>query len=472
MITNKEFRHFAHEISDWMANYLQNVEQYAVKSEVRPGAIIQQIPEKAPEKGESMNDILNDFKRIILPGMSHWQSPNWFAYFPANSSYASVLAEMLTATMGAQCMIWETSPAAAELEERMMQWLKNITGLPAGFEGVIQDTASTSTLCAILSAREKSSQFQFNQTGNKNFHYRVYCSEEAHSSVDKAIRIAGIGHENLVKIKTDDSFAMDAKALDEAIKNDIKNGLTPICVVATIGTTGTMAIDPLSAIGKICKQHKLWLHVDAAFAGSAMILSENRWMIKGVDLADSYVFNPHKWMFTNFDCSAYFVADRETLIKTFAIHPEYLKTSVDHEVNNYRDWGVQLGRRFRALKLWFVLRSFGAEGIREIFSNQIEWIQNLSAEIEKQREFEIMAPVQLNMICFRYHPDGVEDHDKLNELNENLLMNINNSGRMFLTHTRVNGNYVIRFIAGQTSVQERHILDAWQFIREEAKSLH
>lgn len=471
MISNKEFRSFAHQIADWMADYLQQVEQYAVKPELGPGEIFNQIPAKAPDNGEDMAAIFNDFKRIIIPGMAHWQSPNWFAYFQANSSYASVLAEMLTATLGAQCMLWDTSPAAAELEERMMQWLRDLTGLPANLEGVIQDTASTSTLCAILTARERASEFEINTRGFDHDHFRVYASEQAHSSVDKAVRIAGLGINNLIKIETDDSLAMDPGKLEEAIKSDLQKEYIPLCAVATIGTTGTLAMDPLQAIGKICRNHKLWLHVDAAYAGTAMALPEHRWMIKGIEYADSYVFNPHKWMFTNFDCSAFFVTDKKSLTRTFSIMPEYLRTAVDDRVNNYRDWGIQLGRRFRALKLWFVLRNYGAEGIRHVLRNHIAWVQNMAEDIEKQTDFEIMAPYPLNMVCFRYHPDNVDDPEKLNELNRQLLANLNRSGKIYITHTTINGNYIIRFVAGQTRLEERHVLDAWQLIKTEARKL-
>ncbi len=471
MINSREFRFVAHEIVDWMANYLQNVEQYAVKPEVQPGEILAKIPESPPIAGEEMADILNDFKRIILPGMSHWQSPNWFAYFQANSSYPSLLAEMLTATMGAQCMSWETSPAATELEERMMEWLIELTGLPGSWKGVIQDTASTSTLCALLTAREKESGFSINQAGISKNTYRVYASKEAHSSVDKAVRIAGLGTDNLVKINSDENLAMIPEHLEEMILADRQKGLVPLFVVATLGTTATLAIDPLEAIAAICKKYKIWLHVDAAYAGSALVMPEFRWMIRGIESADSFVFNPHKWMFTNFDCSAYFVADKTALTRTFSILPEYLKTGVDGQVNNYRDWGIQLGRRFRSLKLWFVLRSYGIQGIQNTFRNHIQWIQNITEEIKKQDDFEVMVSSVLNMVCFRYRPSGMDDNEKLNKLNKDLLEDLNRSGRLFMTHTVIHGNYVMRFVAGQTYLQQRHVLDAWDFIRETARSL-
>ncbi len=471
MINTREFRFIAHEIVDWMANYLQNVEQFSVKPEVQPGEILAKLPDTAPVHGEEMADILNDFKRIIMPGMAHWQSPNWFAYFQANSSYASLLAEMLTATLGAQCMSWETSPAATELEERMMEWLIDLTGLPGSWKGVIQDTASTSTLCALLTAREKASGFSVNRSGVKDNNYRVYASKESHSSIDKAVRIAGLGTDNLVKIDTDEALSMDPKHLEDMILEDKKNGKTPLFAVATIGTTATLAIDPLEAIAGICRKHNIWLHVDAAYAGSALALPEFQWMIKGIDSADSFVFNPHKWMFTNFDCSAYFVANKDALLQTFSILPEYLKTGVDDKVNNYRDWGIQLGRRFRSLKLWFVLRSYGKEGIRNVFRSHIQWTQQFAEEIKQQKDFEILASSVLNMVCFRYHPDRLDDIEKLNELNKELLDNLNNSGRLFMTHTVINGQYALRFVAGQTYLQQRHVQDAWEFIRETSRRM-
>lgn len=294
---NKAFRKYAHEFADWMADYLEQVEQYPVKSYVEPGEIYRQLPDEVPVAGESMEDIFNDFRQIILPGVTHWQSPNFFAYFPANSSYPSVLAEMLTATMGVQAMKWETSPAATELEEKVMNWLKKMTGLPEHFHGVIQDTASTATLTAILNARERASGFSVNEQGFGNSEkFRVYCSTETHSSIEKAVKIAGIGSQNLVKTGVDSEFRLDPALLRNAIESDIAAGFMPVCVVATLGTTGVTAIDPLEEIGKICAQHNIWLHVDAAFAGPALILPEYRWMIKGIEYADSFVFNPHKWL--------------------------------------------------------------------------------------------------------------------------------------------------------------------------------
>ncbi len=467
-----EFRTYAHQFVDWMADYIENIEQYPVKSQVNPRQIFNQLPDNPPETGESMADIMDDFRQVILPGITHWQSPSFFAYFPANSSYPSVLAEMLTATLGTQCMIWETSPAAAELEEKMMNWLIKMLGLPDHLEGVIQDTASTATLTAILTAREKCSNYRINQSGfMSNSRLKVYSSSETHSSIEKAVKIAGFGRENLVKIEVDNEFKMQADLLAEKIKKDIDEGNKPVCVVATMGTTSTTAIDPLREIGDVCRKYDVWLHVDAAYAGTALILPEYRWMIEGIENVDSFVFNPHKWMFTNFDCSAYFVRDKEALIKTLEILPEYLKTRSRGGVNDYRDWGIPLGRRFRALKLWFVIRSFGINGLQKKIRHHVSLAQKLHKIIENDTSFEIMAPVPLNTVCFRYKPQQIKNRDELNHLNEILLTQINKTGKLYLTHTKLNGNYVIRMVTAQTNVQEDHILRAWDIIKETANGL-
>lgn len=467
----KEFRKHAHEFADWMADYLEKVEDFPVKSTVLPGDIYKKLPEKPPHASEPVSKILKDFDQIIMPGITHWQSPNFFAYFPANSSYPSVLAEMLTATIGAQCMIWETSPAAAELEEKVMNWLKDMLGLPSSFEGVIQDTASTATLASILTAREKSTRYRVNKAGlSKENRLRVYSSAETHSSIEKAVKIAGLGKENLVKVDTDDQLRLDPEKLEMAVKNDINKGFQPMCVVATLGTTGTTAIDPLRETAEICKSYKLWLHIDAALAGTALLLPEFRWMIDDIEHADSFVFNPHKWMFTNFDCSAYFVKDKEALLKTFEILPEYLKTKSRGKVNDYRDWGVPLGRRFRALKLWFVIRNFGVTGLQEKVRYHISLAQWLKNIIEKDKHFELMAPVTLNTVCFRFNPKTSKTKE-LNDLNEKLLGKLNKSGKMYLTHTKINGDFVIRMVTSQTYVTENHIKNAWERIKKTSQGL-
>lgn len=462
------FKKFGYEFVDWVAEYFENVSRFTVLSQVRPGEIKAKIPQSPPAQGEPMEKIFQDFKEIILPGITHWQHPCWFAYFPANNSPASVLAEFLTAGIGAQCMIWQTSPAAAELEEVVLDWLRQALGLPEGMAGVIQDTASTANLCGLLTAREKATQFSSNEKGLMKT-LIVYTSEEAHSSVEKGVKIAGFGKENMRKIATDENFALIPSKLEEAIEEDIKSGFEPACVVATLGTTSSTAIDPLAPIGRICRKYGLFFHVDAAYAGTAAILPEKRWILDGVEYVDSFVFNPHKWMLTNFDCSAHFVKDPGLLIRTFEIHPEYLKTGQDAQVKNYRDWGIQLGRRFRALKLWFVLRSYGIEGIQAMVREHIRLAQLFKSWVEGESDFELMAPVPLSVVCFRLN-DG-RNEEELNLLNRKLLERVNATGKVFLTHTSLRGKYVLRLAIGQRTTEERHVREAWELLAIQAKKL-
>ncbi len=465
------FREQAHRVVEMMVEYFRNIEDFPVKAQVRPGEILDRLPHFPPEKSEEMDQILRDYGKKILPGMTHWQSPNFFAYFPANSSFPSVLAEMLTATLGAQCMIWETSPAAAELEERMMQWLIRMTGLPASWEGVIQDTASTATLVALLTAREKKTGYRINEEGySGNEKFRVYASTETHSSIEKAVRIAGFGRKNLVKCLVRDDLSLDPSDLRQRIEADLRRGYTPLAVVGTLGTTSTTAIDPLEEIAAISRDYGLWLHIDAALAGSALILPEYRWMIRGIEEADSFVFNPHKWLFTNFDCSAYFVKDKEALIHTFEILPEYLKTPTRGQVNDYRDWGIPLGRRFRALKLWFVIRSFGVEGLQAMLREHLRLARWVSDQVDQDPLFERLAPVPLNTVTFRLRPSG-RNEEELDPLNAALLEAVNRSGKAYFTHTRIKGKYAIRFMIGQTHTREHHVIAAWERIRRTALSL-
>ncbi len=466
-----EFRKHAHALVDWMADYMEHVESYPVKSQVAPGDIFSKLPDNPPLEAESFEAFFEDFEKIIMPGITHWQSPNFFAYFPANTSPPSVLAEMLTSTLAAQCMIWETSPAAAELEEKVMNWLRDATGLPAAFEGVIQDTASTATLSALLTAREKTTGFRINEEGAfESRILRVYCSEQTHSSVEKAVKIAGLGRKNLVKIPVLEDYSMDTRAFEKAVEDDLSNGYLPCFAVASLGTTGTTSIDPLSTIGEICKKHNIWLHVDAALGGTALLLPELRWMIKGIENADSLVFNPHKWMFTNFDCTAYFVKDAATLIRTFEILPEYLKTRSSGKVNDYRDWGIPLGRRFRALKLWCVIRMYGLNGLREKIRLHLSLARWLETRIREDKDFELMAPVTLNTVCFRYHPAGCSNDDA-NTLNEKLNHILNDSGKIYLTHTKLRGCYTLRMVTAQTNVELRHVEKAWELIKDTAAKL-
>jgi aromatic-L-amino-acid decarboxylase len=470
-MTPDEFRKHAHELVEWMGSYMENVENYPVKSFSLPGEIFKKLPDKPPVNAEPFDLIIKDFNEIIMPGITHWQHPDFYAYFPANTSPPSILAEMLIATLATQCMIWETSPAASELEEKMMIWLRDMIGLPAGFEGVIQDTASTATLTAILTAREKASNFSVNNGGANNAGtLKVYCSDHAHSSVEKAVKICGIGKKNLVRVSVREDFSMDPSKLMEEITHDKNNGEIPCCVIATIGTTGTTAIDPLRAIGEICRENGIWLHVDAAMAGTALILPEFQWMLDGRELIDSFVFNPHKWMFTNFDCSAYFIKDAGALIRTFEVLPEYLKTRTRGKVNDYRDWGIPLGRRFRALKLWSVIRSYGTEGLREKVRNHIQIAYRLAEMISREPDFTILAPVVISVVCFRYNPNGFEE-DQINLLNEKLNHRLNDSGKLYLSHTILNGKYTLRMVTAQTNVTLRHVEKAWENIKRTARNL-
>jgi len=471
-MNNEEFRGQAHGIVDWMADYLDSVERYPVRAAVRPGEIAAKLPAAPPNDGHAMEAILGDFERDIVPGITHWQHPRFFAYFPANSSPPSVLAEMLTATIGAQCMLWQTSPAATEMETRMLDWLRQMIGLPTGFSGVIQDSASGATLVAILTAREKLLDWRSNEEGLFGQPpLAVYCSAETHSSIEKAATIAGLGRRHVRKIAVDGDGAMRPEALAEAIVADQAAGIRPCCVVATIGSTGTGACDPIRPISEICATHRVWLHVDAAWAGSALILEEHRHLADGAEAADSFVFNPHKWLFTNFDCSAYFVRDEDALVRTFEIMPEYLKSREGRQVIDYRDWGIPLGRRFRALKLWFVIRAYGVDRLKSMVGDHIAWTHRLAETVDAAPDFELMTPPRLALFTFRYHPQGTDDGSELDSLNARLLQRINDDGRIYLTQTLVERAYVIRFAVGQRSTEPRHLDEAWAVIQELAADL-
>lgn len=472
MINLNDFRTHGHQLIDWVADYFENIQTYPVQSQVAPGDILQQLPAAAPAHGEDFDRIFEDFQKIIMPGITHWQHPGWHGYFTANNSYPSVLAELLTAALGAQCMSWSTSPAATELEQRVMEWLRDMTGLPRHFSGVIQDSASTATLVSLLTARETKTNYAINAGGFQSQpSFTLYCSEQAHSSIERAVKIAGFGRESLRKIAVDENFAMLPTALDEAIISDLSAGHVPLAVIAAIGTTGSTAVDPLKEIGTICQKHNLWLHVDAAWAGSAMVLPELRYMIDGVEMTDSYVFNPHKWMFTNFDASAYFVADKAALIRTFEILPEYLKTKEGDTVNNYRDWGIQLGRRFRALKLWFVIRSYGVDALRQTIGNHIRWATDFGRWVDEDAQWELLAPAPLATACFRYNPHRSDDEAALNKLNQRLLESVNRSGMIFISHTTLGTKYTLRMVVGQTHTQQHHVALAWEVIKTAATKL-
>jgi aromatic-L-amino-acid/L-tryptophan decarboxylase len=469
-MTTDELRRRGHELIDWIADYLDRVETFPVLSLVAPGDVRKRLPEDPPETGESFDTVLADVENIILPGITHWQSPNFFAYFPSNSSGPSILGELLSAGLGVQGMIWATSPAATELETHVLDWLVGMLDLPDFFHsrteggGVIQDTASSAALCALVAARERKTGLATNRAGCRGG-LVAYTSSHAHSSIEKAVKIAGIGREQLRLVEVDADYAMSAGALAERIAFDRKEGLEPFFVSATVGTTSSNAIDPLPEIGRIARDNDLWLHVDAAMSGTAALCPEFRHIHDGIELADSYCFNPHKWMFTNFDCTAFYVRRRKDLIDALTILPEYLRNeaTASGAVIDYRDWHVQLGRRFRALKLWFVIRHYGVEGLRFHVRRHVAMAQELVRLIRADDRFELAAPAPLNLVCFR-HRGG-------DSVNEELLKHLNESGRLYLTHTKLDGRTTLRMSVGQARTEERHVRAAWDAIATAAPPL-
>jgi aromatic-L-amino-acid decarboxylase len=467
---DETFRAWARRAADWSVDYLAGVGERPVRAQVAPGEIFRQLPETPPAAGEPMERIFSDLDRVVMPGMTHWQHPRFFAYFPANASPPSLVAEFVTAALAAQCMLWQTSPAATELETRVMDWLRQMIGLPDGFSGVIQDSASGATLAALLTARERALGFTGNAKGLAGGPtVRVYASEQVHSSVDKAVRIAGIGDANLVRIPvTGPLHGMDPEALDAAIRADREAGLVPAAIVACLGGTGIGACDPIEAVAAVARRHGVFLHVDAAWAGSAMICPEFRDLMRGADLADSLVFNPHKWLFTHFDCSAHFVRDPKALTDTLGLRPSYLRTLGRDVVVDYNEWSIPLGRRFRALKLWFVIRSYGVEALQGMIRHHVAWARDLAEIIAAEPDFELTTAPILSLFTFRYAPAGADD---LDALNARLVERINDDGRTYLTQTRHDGCFVIRFQVGQTTTTREDVMMAWDAVREIAAGL-
>jgi len=452
----EEFRAEAHRMVDWMADYLAGVGSYPVVPTTRPGEVRAAIAARAPEQPESMSRITADFERIILPGMTHWGHPGFFAYFPTGSTPVSLLAEMLTTTLGAQCMSWQTSPAATELEQVMMEWLRQMIGLPASFTGVIQDTASTATLVALITARDRLTVPVAKAT--------VYTSSEAHSSVLKGARMAGFAEDHVRLVPVDAAYAMRPGALAALLASDVAQGLVPTAIVATVGTTASTGLDPLPPIADLAEEYGAWLHVDAAYAGSAAILPEIRPILEGVERADSFLMNPHKWLAVHFDCTAYFVRDVAALHRSFSATPEYLRTAHDPEVVNYRDWGIQLGRRFRALKLWFAIRHYGVAGLQNMVRGHIAMAQGFARRVAETAEWELMAPVPLGLVCFRHVPAGMVDGPDLDEHNRRLLARVNASGRVYLTHASLGGRYAIRLALGHAATTQAAVDEAWALL--------
>jgi aromatic-L-amino-acid decarboxylase len=466
----EEFRRHGHAVVDWIADYQSRIESFPVLSRVRPGEIRSKLPPAPPAQGEAFDQMMEDLDRIILPGITHWQSPNFYAYFPANGSGPGILGDLLSSGLGVQGMLWSTSPACTELETHVLDWLIPMLGLPDKFlstsagGGVIQDTASSASLCALLAARERSTEFASNRKGCDG-KLVAYCSTQTHSSVEKAMKIAGMGSDNLRAIAVDENFALRSGALEEQIAADIKAGLVPCFVCATVGTTSSYAIDPVREIARICGQHNIWLHVDSAMTGTAAICPEFRFINDGVEFADSYTFNPHKWMFTNFDCNCFYVADRKHLVQTLSILPEYLRNQATESgaVIDYRDWHIQLGRRFRSLKLWFVIRHYGVEGLQHHIREHIRLAQQFAEWVRDDARFEVAAPAKLNLVCFRLR-SGDDD-------NQVLMNRLNASGDLFLTHTRLDGKFTLRMCIGQTHTEGRHVEHAWGRIQEETAKL-
>lgn len=466
----EEFRRQGHAVIDWIADYYSRVESFPVLSRVQPGAIRAKLPPAAPQQGEAFDQILADMERVILPGITHWQSPNFFAYFPANASGPAILGDLLSSGLGVQGMLWSTSPACTELETHVLDWLVPMLGLPDRFlststgGGVIQDTASSSSLCALLAARERSTQFASNRRGCDG-KLVAYCSTQTHSSVEKSVKIAGLGSDNLRQIAVDQNFAMRSDALVRQIEADQKSGLVPCFVCATVGTTSSCAIDPVREIARICRDQNLWLHVDSAMSGTAALCPEFRFINDGVELADSYTFNPHKWMFTNFDCNCFYVADRKHLIQTLSVLPEYLRNKATESgaVIDYRDWHVQLGRRFRSLKLWFVIRHYGIEGLQHHVREHVRLAQMFAGWVRADSRFELAAPATLNLVCFRLRSGD--------QANQTLMDRLNASGDLYLTHTKLDGKLTLRLCVGQTNTQAQHVERAWQRIQHEAANL-
>jgi aromatic-L-amino-acid/L-tryptophan decarboxylase len=461
------FRQYGYQIVDWLADYFSSDNQYPVLSRARPGEIRQGLPTTAPDAGEDMGAILNDFEQIILPGITHWNHPSFFAYFAITGSAPGVLAEILAAGLNVNAMMWRTSPAASELEETVLDWLRTLLGLPRSFEGVIYDTASISSLVAIAAAREATGLDVRREglAGRPELpRFRLYCSEQAHSSIEKDAITLGIGQTGVRKIPTDDEFRMDPSALAAAIQDDLSHGWKPFCVVATVGTTSTTSIDPVSAIADLCERHNLWLHVDAAYGGVAAILPEMRWIMDGVERADSLVVNPHKWLFTPVDLSAFYCRRLDVVKEAFSLVPEYLRTVEADEVRDYMNYGPQLGRRFRALKLWFVLRTFGKDGITVRLRRHIALAQSFSAWVNADPDWELMAPAPFSTVSFRASPTHMVE-ERLNALNEAVEAHVNTTGDAFIAHTILNGKVVLRLAIGNLRTEERHVLAVWELLR-------
>jgi aromatic-L-amino-acid decarboxylase len=469
-----EFRKYGHEFINWVADYIENIEKYPVLSKSEPGDIKNSLPDHPPQEGEDIDSILSDVDRKIMPGITHWNHPNFMAYFNSTSSGPGILAELLSAGFNANGMAWHTCPSATELEETMSEWYKKMLNLPDNYWGVIYDTASTSSLHAIAAAREQLSHLNIREkgmSGRKELpRLRIYSSQQAHLSIDKAAITLGFGLEAVRKIPVDSDYRMKPAALKEAIEKDKKDGWLPCCVVATVGTTSTTSVDDVDAIGTICRNEKIWLHVDAAYAGTAAILPQMQWIFNGIENADSLVVNPHKWMFTPFDYSFFFTRKPEVLKRAFSVSAEYFDKSKS-DVINYMDYGMQQGRRFRSLKMWFIIRYFGVEGIKNRIAEHLRLANEFAVWIDSHPGFERMAPTHFSVVCFRAHSKNINDDDELNMLNKKLLEEINKTGKLFLSGTTLNGKFVIRIAISSIRTTEANVNNAKQLIEQKLNEL-
>jgi aromatic-L-amino-acid/L-tryptophan decarboxylase len=466
----EEFRKHGYAIVDWIADYFDQIENRPVLSQIEPGSLAANLPSSAPETGEVFEEIFDDVEKLILPAVTHWNHPNFHGLFSTSTSSVGIFGEMLTAAFDMKAMLWRTSPASTELEDVVLDWLRQMVDLPADFEGIIYDTASVSTMHAIAAARERA-DLDIRDSGMSGRDdlplLRVYCSEHVHSSIDKSVITLGLGLRSLRKIECNERFEMVPERLRKAIDEDIAAGLRPICVIPTIGTTSTSSVDPVAPIADICESFGIWMHVDAAYAGSAAILPELRSLFTGWERADSIVMNPHKWLFTPFDLSVLYCRDLDALKKAFSLVPEYLKTSEQTSVKNGMDYGIQLGRRFRALKLWFVIRYFGREGLIARIREHCRLARLFSSWVDESSDFELMAPTPFALVCFRACPAGESD---LDALNLRIMEAINSSGEAYLSHTKLNGMVAIRLSVGSIRVEERHLVKVWKLLDRELAS--
>ena len=468
-----EFRAHAHTLADWAAGYFDQIETHAVLSKVKPGDIRAALPSQAPELPEPFANLLADLDRLVIPGATHWNHPGFFAYFAITGSAPAVLMDLVSSTLNQQAMLWRTSPVATELEEVTLRWLAQLMHLPTDIEGVIYDTASISTLHALAAAREVAvpDVRTLGLAGRDLPHLRIYCSEHAHSSVDKAVIALGMGHHSLRRIPADHNFSMRAVLLAAAVAEDRAAGHLPVATVASVGTTSSTSVDDVSAVADICEREHMWLHVDAAYAGVMAMVPEFAWMRAGFDRADSLVVNPHKWLFTPFDLSVLFTRRMDVIRQAFSLTPEYLKTSEASSVKNLMDTGIQLGRRFRSLKLWAVLRYFGAEGIRDRLREHVRLAQLFASWVDADPDWERVAPVPFSVVCFRLHPRDFKGSEAdLDALNQRVLEAVNKSGDVFLSHTALNGRIVLRLAVGNIRTEERHLRRAWELLLKAAEA--